>query len=199
MENYALKMQKIIEGLDFRPSIMLHSCCGPCSTSVLSTLTEFADVTVFFYNPNVAPSTEYEARLKTQLEVVRYEGFSSKVSFLEGEYDAENFLRAIAGLEHEKEGGARCAKCFYLRLKRTAETAKELGFDFFTTTLTVSPHKNASVINAIGEQIAREVGIPFLPSDFKKKDGYLTSIRLSEKMKLYRQRYCGCSFSAPRD
>ena len=197
MENYAQKMTLILEGASNAPSVLLHSCCGPCSTSVLASLVPKARVTVFFYNPNVTDKAEYDLRLSAQRQVATSQDFAEKVKLIEGEYDPENFLAASRGMEGEKEGGARCERCFYLRLKRTALLAKAHGYDYFTTTLTVSPHKNAELINRIGQAVASEVGVPFLPSDFKKKDGYLTSIRLSKKLNLYRQGYCGCEFSKP--
>ena len=199
MENYAKKMMQILEGETRTPSVLLHSCCGPCSTSVLRTLAPLANVTVFFYNPNVMGADEYQLRLDSQRKVVTSQEFSSKVTLVEGEYDVEDFLAAIRGTENEPEGGARCERCFYLRLKRTAILAKERSFDYFATTLTVSPHKNAPLINRIGEQIASEIGVKFLPSDFKKNDGYLTSTRMSKQLELYRQNYCGCVFSKLND
>ena len=199
MENFAKKMNELLEGAQSAPSVLLHSCCGPCSTSVIDTLKSKCRLTVFFYNPNVMPRAEYDLRLDAQRKVLTSQGIAKEVALIEGEYDVENFLAAARGLECEKEGGARCAKCFYLRLKRTAERAKDGGFDYFTTTLTVSPHKNAQLINEIGQKVAKEVGVPFLPCDFKKNNGYLNSIRLSKELDLYRQNYCGCAYSAQQD
>ena len=187
MENFAKKMNELLEGAQSAPSVLLHSCCGPCSTSVIDTLKSRCRLTVFFYNPNVMPRAEYDLRLDAQRKVLTSQGITKEVALIEGEYDVENFLAAARGLECEKEGGARCAKCFYLRLKRTAECAKNGGFDYFTTTLTVSPHKNAQLINEIGQKVAKEVGVPFLPCDFKKNNGYLNSIRVSKELYLYRQ------------
>lgn len=198
MENYAKKMQQILEGAKSTPSILLHSCCGPCSTSVLDVLTRQASVTVFFYNPNVTARDEYDKRLSAQ-KIVTSQDFPTEVKLIEGEYEPEKFLSLVRGHEGDHEGGSRCELCFYLRLKRTAELAKELGYDYFTTTLTVSPHKNAELINRIGERISAEVGVAFLPSDFKKNDGYLNSIRRSKDLGLYRQNYCGCDFSNHND
>lgn len=195
MENFALKMEQILEGATSVPSVLLHSCCGPCSTSVIKCLAPRARVTVYFYNPNVTDKQEYARRLEAQQKVVTSQEKSTQVDLIVGEHEPEKFLEAVRGQEGAPEGGARCKTCFYLRLKKTALLAKELGFDYFTTTLTVSPHKNAVLINEIGQAVAKEVGVAFLPSDFKKKDGYLKSIRLSKELDLYRQSYCGCEFS----
>ena len=196
MENYAKKMNQILEGAERAPSILLHSCCGPCSTSVLETLVPRARVDVFFYNPNIMPRAEYEMRLRTQYDVIRLQDFAEKVTIIEGEYQPDEFLNAVRGFEDEPEGGLRCRICFYLRLKQTALMAKRLGYDYFATTLTVSPHKDAVLINEIGQKVSQEIGVAFLPSDFKKNDGYLRSIRLSKTLNLYRQNYCGCAFSS---
>lgn len=170
--------------------LLLHSCCGPCSTSVLEFLMPKISVTVFYYNPCIMPQEEYELRLSEQARLCEI----LDVELISGEYDNDRYLSLVKGLEDMPEGGNRCAKCFYMRLKETAITAKNGGYDYFCTTLTVSPHKNAKLINEIGEQIASEVGVPFLPSDFKKKNGYLRSIQLSKQYELYRQGYCGCRF-----
>ncbi len=176
-----------------KPRMLLHSCCGPCSTSVISTLREDYELTVFFYNPNIHPEEEYIRRRDEQLRFIRE--FDDSITFIEGEYDSEAFCAAASGLESEPEGGSRCRECFILRLKRAAHEAAAGHFDFFTTTLTVSPHKNAALINEIGESLAAEGGVPWLHSDFKKKDGFLRSIRMSKEYGLYRQNYCGCIFS----
>ena len=178
-----------------KPKLLLHSCCGPCSTAVITQLVEDYQVTVFFYNPNIGPEDEYLLRLENQKKFLQEYDPKGTIGFIEGDYDSENYYAAVKGLEAEKEGGARCTECFKLRLLRTAELAAKLGFDLFTTTLTVSPHKNAELINAIGEQLAERAGVPWLHSNFKKKDGYLRSIRLSKEYGLYRQNYCGCIFS----
>ena len=171
-----------------RKRILLHSCCAPCSSSVLTYLMPLSDVTLFFYNPNVMPYSEYIKRLGEQKRLCGI----LNVSMTEGQYDIDDFLSFALNMKDVKEGGARCEKCFYMRLRETAKTAKEGNFDYFCTTLTVSPHKNAKIINEIGCAVAEEVGVPFLPSDFKKKDGYLRSIYLSKEYGLYRQEYCGC-------
>lgn len=178
------------------PSLLLHSCCGPCSSYVLSYLKGYFDITVLYYNPNIYPEEEYEHRLSEQsrlIDAMNGEGADIKLLFLP--YKHEEFLEAARGFEKEREGDARCEKCFELRLEKTKELAKELGFEYFGTTLTVSPHKNAMLINRIGADIAGE-GVLWLPSDFKKKDGYKRSIELSGKYGLYRQNYCGCEFAA---
>lgn len=194
--NYDILMQEQIKGLKNKPKILLHSCCGPCSSTCIERLVEFFDVTVFYFNPNIFPKEEYLKRLGTQKQVIEhFENVDLK--FLK--YDEAEFLENVKGLELEKEGGQRCTKCFYLRLKKTAEYAKANGYDYFGTTLTVSSHKNEQVINQVGEQISSEVGILFLYSDFKKHDGYKRSIELSKQFNLYRQNYCGCRFSLRRD
>ena len=182
-----------------RPRLLLHSCCGPCSTACLERLYDRFDVTVFFYNPNITDVSEYELRKKTQKKVVRcfnedlsYDG---KISFLEGPYDPERYLAWVAGHEEDREGGPRCGLCFELRLEKTAQTAKMQGFDAFTTTLTVSPHKDSPTILSIGRKLGLQYGVEFLEENFKKKDGFKRSIELSKKYGLYRQDYCGCGFS----
>ena len=189
-------MQKQIENLDFRPKILLHSCCGPCSSTCIERLKQNFDVTVFYYNPNIYPQSEFNIRLENQKKVATY---FSNVKIISLNYCEDEYLQEVKGLESEREGGKRCEKCFYLRLKKTAQYAKDNGHDFFGTTLTVSSHKDEQKINVIGEQISAEVGIPFLYSDFKKHDGYKRSIELSKQLGLYRQNYCGCRFSLRRD
>lgn len=173
--------------------MLLHSCCGPCSTACIDYLKDVFDVTVLFYNPNIAPEEEYKLRAAEQKRYI--DDFTDGVKYVICDYDPREFYDRVKGLENCEEGGKRCEKCFELRLERCAALAKENGFDAFCTTLTVSPHKNAEIINEIGEKLAESYGVAFFPSDFKKKDGYLKSIRLSEKAGLYRQNYCGCVFS----
>ena len=177
-----------------RPRLLLHACCAPCASAVLERLYPHFDVTLFYFNPNTHPEEEYEKRGGELPKLLRAAGMED-VPILWGEYDPDRFFAAAAGLENEPEGGARCEKCFDLRLSGTAEAAKERGFAYFCTTLTVSPHKNAALINAIGEDLAARRGVKWLPADFKKKDGYLRSIRLSREYGLYRQCWCGCTFS----
>ena len=189
--NYDKLMQEELRGARDK-RLLLHSCCAPCSSHCLSELSPQIGVTVLYYNPNLDCAGEYEKRKREQLRFLREMGLAD---FLDCDYAPEDYLAAVRGLEEEKEGGARCAVCFRLRLERTAREAKARGFDYFATTLTVSPLKNAKLINTIGFAVAEEVGVKYLPSDFKKRGGYLHSVRLSEKYGLYRQDYCGCAFS----
>lgn len=182
-----------------KPSLLLHSCCGPCSTAVVERLTDEFEITVFFYNPCITDEAEYRSRREAQLKFL--ERFNeenigvSRVFFKEGPYRPGDFFKAAEGLEQEPEGGARCSACFAQRLEKTAETASLAGFDYFGTTLTVSPHKNYKRISEIGRGIALRYGLSFLDRDFKKKDGFKRSIELSKKYDLYRQDYCGCEYS----
>lgn len=177
------------------PTLLLHSCCAPCSSYVLEYLSEFFRITVFYYNPNIYPEQEYGKRMEEQKSLIERMSAVNPISFEEGRYDKERFYGMAKGLEKEKEGGERCFRCYELRLREAAKLAKEKGFDYFTTTLTISPLKNAQKLNAIGEKLAEEYGIGWLPSDFKKKDGYKRSVELSREYGLYRQDYCGCVFS----
>ena len=171
--------------------LLLHSCCGPCSTQVIDVLKNDYDLTIFYYNPNIDTDEEYQHRLSEQLRYCNEVG----VRVIEDGYNASDFLDRVKGLEKEREGGARCPVCFKLRLEKTAQKAKELGFDKFGTTLTVSPHKNAEIINAIGKSVEQEEGIEYLEGNYKKQDGYKKSIEFSKKYNLYRQNYCGCIFA----
>ena len=189
--NYDKLMQEELRGARDK-RLLLHSCCAPCSSHCLSELSPQIGVTVLYYNPNLDCAGEYEKRKREQLRFLRETGLAD---FLDCDYAPEDYLAAVRGLEEEKEGGARCAVCFRLRLDRTAREAKARGFDYFATTLTVSPLKNAKLINTIGFAVAEEVGVKYLPSDFKKRGGYLHSVKLSEEYGLYRQDYCGCAFS----
>ena len=179
-----------------KPKLLLHSCCAPCSTSVLEMLSDYFEITVLYYNPNIYPQAEFEKRCQEQR--IFCEKFSqdfSPVSFVASDYRCEDFEKATKGMENLKEGGERCRECFRLRLSQTARYAKENGFEYFTTTLSVSPMKNSEVLNEIGEEIAKEYGIKYLKSDFKKRDGYKRSCELSKKYNMYRQDFCGCKFS----
>ncbi len=177
-----------------KKKMLLHSCCGPCSTSVIDRLKDEYDLTIFYYNPNIYPQEEYQKRLAEQQKYVSLIGLDIVV--VDGKYDDNaDFENHCVGLENEKEGGARCSVCFAYRLDKTAQYAKQNGYDIFATTLTVSPHKNVKVINDIGLKIAQKYNIEYLVADFKKQDGYLKSIRLSQKYSLYRQNYCGCKYS----
>ena len=191
--NYQKEMEAVIASLDGRRATLLpHSCCGPCSSAVLEVVTKYFDTAVYFYNPNILPAQEYEKRLYWQRYLLERAPFAKGVGLLVPDRDEEAFWTAAQGLEGEREGGARCTECFQLRLRRTAMAAKEGGFEFFATTLTVSPHKDAQRINAIGARLGEELGVRWLPSDFKKKDGYRRSIQLSAEYGLYRQAWCGC-------
>lgn len=182
-----------------RPSLLLHSCCGPCSTAVVERLAPDYEITVFFYNPNITDEKEYEKRKEAQLQFI--EKFNEdpmnpyRVGFKEGPYDRRNYYSCCRGLENEPEGGKRCQECFRLRLEKTAETASLTGYDTFGTTLTISPHKDRDVISSLGKKIAARYGVGFLDLDFKKKGGFQRSIELSKKYGLYRQNYCGCEFA----
>lgn len=194
VNNFDKEMEKIILGLKRKgekPKLLLHSCCAPCSTACIERIKDAFDITVYYYNPNLDTEEEFNLRAKEQL---RYCG-EVGVNCIVENYNKSEFLSAATGLEHLPEGGARCLECFNLRLKKTAEKAKEHGFEYFTTTLTVSPLKNANKLNEIGKAVADKIGVKFLPTDFKKKNGYLRSIELSKEYNLYRQNYCGCEFS----
>lgn len=194
--NYQNKLLELTSTLKERPTLLLHSCCGPCSTTCLSILVDFFDVIVFYYNPNIEPIEEYLHRKSEQIRFIdEFNRASDKeIKFLDCDYNNEEFTKKTKGLEHEKEGGARCAVCFRLRLEATAKKACDLKMDYFGTTLTVSPHKNSRVINEIGAVLESLYGIKYLYSDFKKQDGYKKSIELSKKYQLYRQDYCGCLY-----
>ncbi len=196
--NYQKELDKIIEHLvaeDRVPRLLLHSCCAPCSSYVLEYLSDYFSITVYYYNPNIYPESEYTKRISEQQSLIDRLPVKHPVSFLAGPYEKEKFYQISEGLENEKEGGARCMKCYELRLREVAKVAKDGDFDYFTTTLSISPLKKADALNQIGQQVAEEVGVPWLVSDFKKKNGYQRSIELSREYDLYRQNYCGCEFS----
>lgn len=182
-----------------KPALLLHSCCGPCSTAVIERLVDDYDITVYFYNPCITDQDEYERRKENQIHFIEHYnqhlGGMAKVHFIEGDYDPENYLKAVTGHEEELEGGSRCTLCFTQRLEKTAEAAKLGGYPLFTTTLTVSPHKNYPLISAIGKRAAEAHDVEFLDLDFKKKAGFQRSIQMSKEYQLYRQNYCGCEFS----
>ncbi|MBQ7521885.1 MAG: epoxyqueuosine reductase QueH [Clostridia bacterium] len=196
--NYQKWLDSTIEQItkqNSTPTLLLHSCCAPCSSYVIEYLSQYFSITVFYYNPNISPEREYQYRVSEQKRLISLMPVRNTVSFLEGEYEPTEFYGVCKGLEKEKEGGKRCEQCFRLRLSKTAEKAKELSFDYFTTTLTISPLKNAPLINAIGKELSEKYGVAYLYSDFKKKEGYKRSIVLSREYQLYRQNYCGCIFS----
>lgn len=196
--NYQKILDKELEKIKSEgttPTLLLHSCCAPCSSYVIEYLSKYFKITVFYYNPNISPDNEYRYRADEQKRLIESMPLENPVEFLEGEYNPADFFEASKGLENEPEGGARCAKCFNLRLSKTAETAKQGNYDYFTTTLTISPLKNAKLINNIGIELSKKYDVPYLQSDFKKKNGYKRSIVLSKEYNLYRQNYCGCIFS----
>ncbi len=192
------QMIEEIKSLNYKPKLLLHSCCAPCSSSVLERLVEFFDITIFFYNPNIDKEEEFKKRQDEEIRLInelnnKYS--KNKIKIVTTNHNSDDYNKIVLGLENENEGGKRCEKCFFLRLSETANFAKQNNFDYFTTTLTVSPHKNAELLNEIGLKISEKFGIKFLVSDFKKEDGYKRSIELSKKYNLYRQDYCGCKFS----
>ena len=196
--NYQKELDKLIERLSKEqrvPKLLLHSCCAPCSSYVLEYLSEYFEITVFYYNPNIFPENEYTKRILEQQTLVGDMRTKHPISFLAGNYDRDQFFRIAEGLEHLREGGERCFKCYELRLNEAARIAKEAGFDYFTTTLSISPLKNADKLNEIGTRLADKYGVQYLQSDFKKKNGYKRSIELSSEYGLYRQDYCGCEYS----
>lgn len=177
------------------PTLLLHACCAPCSSYVLEYLSEYFNIIVLYYNPNITFPEEYGYRLREVDRLISEIPHKNPITLEKGEYHPDEFLSAVKGLEDEPEGGERCSVCFELRLREAAEYCKKLGADYFATTLTISPLKNAEKINSIGERIAEEYEVKYLPSDFKKKNGYKRSIELSREYDLYRQNYCGCPFS----
>lgn len=196
-ENFFRKFDKIVGQFgDAKPGILLHSCCGPCSSSVLELLSKYFDVTVLWYNPNLYPEAEYNKRMETQkqlIDAIAEDGVQAKL--LVEPWRSEDYFSRIKGLENEPEEGKRCLECFRIRLEETARIASERGFEWFCTTLTVSSRKDAVAINAIGREAEAKYGVKWLPSEFKKREGNHRSIILSEKYGLYRQEYCGCVFS----
>ncbi|MCI5944704.1 MAG: epoxyqueuosine reductase QueH [Eubacterium sp.] len=197
--NYQKELDRILSGLEKqsgeKPHLFLHACCAPCSSYVLEYLTRYFRITLFYYNPNITPETEYAKRIRELKRFIREAGYEKDVTFLEGEYRPERFFETVKGMEELPERSIRCYHCYYLRMEEAAKEAAKLHADYFTTTLSISPHKNADWINEIGQELAEKYHVPHLPSDFKKKSGYLRSIALSEQYGLYRQNYCGCIFS----
>lgn len=195
MENYQKKLDELISSLEGTPALFLHACCAPCSSYVLEYLSNYFRITIYYYNPNITPQSEYRKRTDEVRRLISELPVKNKVEFQEGEYDCEGFFEMARGLEHLPEGSERCFRCYEMRMRRTAELALEKGFDYFTTTLSISPHKNAQKLNEIGQKLEKELGIKYLCADFKKKNGYKRSIELSREYSLYRQDYCGCIFS----
>ncbi len=196
--NYQKKLEQLIQkisGEDQVPTLLLHSCCAPCSSYVLEYLSQYFSITVFFYNPNIAPAEEYEKRVREIQRLIKEQPHLHPVSFVEGAYEPERFYEMAKGMEELPEGGERCFACYRLRMEEAARLAAEGNFDFFTTTLSISPLKNAGKINEIGEELQEIYPVRHLPSDFKKKNGYKRSVELSGEYHLYRQNFCGCVFS----
>lgn len=196
--NYQKELDQIIEKIqseNYVPKLLLHSCCAPCSSYVLEYLSEYFDITIFYYNPNIYPEEEYTKRVEEQQQLISTMMLRNPVKLLRGDYIPSDYYEIVKGHETDSEGRTRCFLCYELRLLEAAKAAKDGGFDYFTTTLSISPYKNAEKLNEIGQRIANEYGIAFLPSDFKKKNGYKRSIELSKEYGLYRQDYCGCIFS----
>lgn len=196
--NYQTELDRILQNLAERgetPTLLMHSCCAPCSSYCLSYLADYFHITIYYYNPNISPASEYQKRVKEQQRLIGELPVKHLVSFQEGRYDPERFFAMAEGLEQAPEGGERCFRCYEMRQREAAIAAKENGFDYFTTTLSVSPHKNAQKLNEIGLRLQEEYGVRYLVSDFKKRNGYLQSIALSQEYDLYRQNYCGCVYS----
>ena len=196
--NYQKEMDKIIADLEQEqkvPTLLLHSCCAPCSSYCLEYLANYFKITIFYYNPNISLEEEYKKRVEEQKRLIASLSVKYPVDFMEGRYDTERFYEISKGLEQEPEGGARCFLCYRLRLEEAVKAAKEGKFDYVTTTLSISPHKNAAKLNEIGEELGELYQVQYLPSDFKKKNGYKRSIELSKEYGLYRQDYCGCIYS----
>lgn len=196
--NYAKELERLIQKLQQEgkvPRLLLHACCAPCSSAVLEYLSQYFAITLLYYNPNIAPLEEYQKREAELRRLISQMKFTHPVELLPCQYDGQAFVQAARGLEGEPEGGERCEACFRLRLRYAAQEAARLRFDYYTTTLSISPMKNAPLLNQLGEEIGREFGVAHLPSDFKKKDGYKRSVQLSKEYDLYRQDYCGCAFS----
>ena len=197
--NYQNKYKEIINSLDYIPKLLLHSCCAPCSSACLEKLTKYFNITILYYNPNIEPYEEYIKRKEEEIRFINeYKGIN-KIDIIDCDYDNDLFKSMAKGLENEPERGIRCFKCYRLRLEKTCKVAKELGYDYFATTLTLSPYKNAIKINEIGQDLQDKYNIKYLYSDFKKEDGYKRSIELSKEYNFYRQDYCGCVYSKRKD
>jgi predicted adenine nucleotide alpha hydrolase (AANH) superfamily ATPase len=204
--NYQKELDKLIDKFEkdgIVPTLLLHSCCAPCSSYVLEYLSNYFEITIFYYNPNINPAEEYDRRVIEQRRLIQElndgsngrEAVKYKIDYVVGDYEPEKFFDIAKGLEKEKEGGSRCFNCYELRLNEAAIIAKEGGYDYFTTTLSISPHKNADKLNEIGRELEERYGVRYLYSDFKKKNGFKRSIELSKEHELYRQDYCGCVYS----
>lgn len=198
VRNYSKELEAILNRLEETgetPTLLLHACCAPCSSAVLEYLSRYFSISILYYNPNISPKEEYDKRKAELARLLSEMDFVHPVTLLPCGYDGEDFTEIARGYEDVPEGGERCMRCFRLRLKKAAQAAKKGGFDYFTTTLSISPLKNAAALNRIGEEVGKEVGAAHLPADFKKKDGYKRSLELSRLHSLYRQDYCGCVYS----
>lgn len=194
--NYQKLTDKVTDGLGKRvPRLLLHSCCAPCSSYTLEYLANYFEITVLYYNPNISPKEEFEKRFAEQKRLIESMPAKHKITLIKGEYNYEDFEKIARGYEDVPEGGERCFRCYRLRLRQAAELAREQGFDYFCTTLSISPLKNSQKINEIGYELEKEYGVAWLPSDFKKREGYKRSIELSREYNLYRQNFCGCIYS----
>ncbi len=196
--NYQKKLENIIERNkreDILPSLLLHSCCAPCSSYTIEYLSDYFKISVLYYNPNISPREEYEKRKAEQIRLIESMPVKNDVNFADCDYDCNEFFKIAKGYEDCREGGERCFRCYEQRLRRTAQEAQKGGYDYFCTTLSISPLKNAQKINEIGERLSEEYGVLWLPSDFKKREGYKRSIELSKEYNLYRQNFCGCLYS----
>ena len=196
--NYQKELDRILAECQAEakvPRLFLHSCCAPCSSYVLEYLSQYFEITVYYYNPNIFPAEEYEKRVEEERKLIEAMNFVHPVDLIAASYEPESFYQIAKGYEKEPEGGERCVRCYELRLREAARLAASLGYDYFTTTLTISPLKRADKLNEIGERLAEEYGVACLPSDFKKRNGYKRSIELSKEYGLYRQDYCGCVYS----
>ena len=193
--NYRRELDKLISELDGTPRLLLHSCCAPCSSYTLEYLSNYFDITVYYFNPNISPKAEFDKRFAEQKRLIEQLPHKNPISLVEGEYNYDDFLQIAKGLEDVAEGGERCFRCYRMRLESTARLAKEQGYDYFCTTLSISPLKNSRKINEIGKETEEKYGVKWLSSDFKKREGYKRSIELSREYSLYRQNFCGCVFS----
>lgn len=194
--NYQIELDKIINNINEKaPKLLLHSCCAPCSSYTLEYLSKYFEITVLYYNPNISPKEEFDKRFAEQERLIKAMPLTNEVGLICGEYDYNDFLKIAKGYEACREGGERCFRCYRMRLEKTAQLAKEKNFDFFCTTLSISPLKNSQKLNQIGLELAEQYGVKWLPSDFKKREGYKRSIELSREYDLYRQNFCGCVFS----
>ncbi len=196
--NYQKELEKVISKIKEKqeiPTLLLHVCCAPCSSYVLEYLAQYFKITILYYNPNIYPNEEYTKRYLEVKKLIKDMPLPNKVNIMECSYDNDQYNQLIKGLEQEKEGGARCNICFRMRLEMTAKLASENNFDYFTTTLSISPYKNALLLNQIGQDLSKQYNVNYLYADFKKNNGYKRSIELSKIYNLYRQNYCGCIYS----